>query len=1324
MRSARLLTLVAGFFLAFLPTLTAQQQFQGTCARVKIEILQTLTTERIGFEATLEITNNLSDDAITDFSAELTFENPNPEGGGPAVDASDYFFIRQPTLTNINRIDGTGVISPTRTAIVRWFIIPKPDAGGTNPRGISYRVGCRLGGKMGGVAIPESQLLVIPDTITVKPEPRFTITYFQPRDVQGDDPFTEEVESPIPFTLGVLVHNTGFATANNVQIESEQPRIVENKQGLLLVAQLLGSRVQDSQLDNSSLTVDLGDIPPGEARKGAWDMITSLSGEFIEFKASYTHAAELGGEETSLIESLEAHFIAAEVLNDEPGRDDILDFLADTDRDAEMIPDALYESNGNVLPVNHVEDATVLSGLQGREFVVEANPLIEGWGYVRLDDPGQAKYDFERVVRSDGKLLNLNNIWTNIRYDPITNNKLTYLNILDRYEIGSYTYTITYAPVPEDTDPPETQLRFVGEVTREGDNYYITRDTQMYFTSEDINAVDISYKVNNGPFVPGLPFSFDEPGTYEVIYFAEDAAGNVETEAFARLIIPGGGPSFDLVNTAEELLFLKGDVLSARTDAARVDFTVANSPTQVDAEVDVFSGVRAFPRMSGIPPSPSPLSAIDLTVAGAYVDFYKFRLNGAAWSAESAVAEPLSLVGLSGTVTLEVLARSQYGTYPESAEALLFTWEVGGGSDVQLTGLGGQPATSGFLDLSLAGSGFTEYRWTVDDGFFRASLAAGETFSVEALIPGEHALSFNTDTDGSADDTEELRFPFTVDPDYGSDLSAFPLVFSTAMEDVAGSSQSFVWDGRNDAGILQSPGWYTIRIRLTDPLGQSGFVTQLVRIEDLSDGTEIVSGTANSPRGLRVRGNYAVWQERIGTDWDILSLDLTDPGASPVPLTDDTIPQQQPHLDGQWVVWQVFRNSTYDIEAFNLADPSAGVRAIASTPDRNELAPVVDWPWIVYQDQPVSDPDAPRLLVAYNMESGERFTVSPSSQDQLQADIHAGQLVWQDFRDVGNGEIYYADLETREVRRLTTSVYGQFFPSVRGNTVVWQDNRNTQVDIYGFDLIGEIEFRVTSTPYDEAHPVLVDRFVLYDENSLDPETANLRIHDLDTGLSVPLTRDRAFNQFGGEGGGFLLWQRSSGPADTSYDLRLAPIPALQLIGGNYNAVPVTQALVDRFSDAFSLLESWQTRVGVTEVSRFTQLSPEVTREEALWDGGAAAPAGTNFPLETGQFLWIRFADSVALDLGQADDQVLDLSPGIQVVTYTGFPSEFSAYELVESLGSGAVNSVRMLDARAGLWQSVVSDSGRLLGPNFRIPTTAVLILDMAAEVNNWNPRRD
>jgi len=62
------------FYLSFTGIGFAAQQYQGVCSQVKMEILQELTLERVGFLATLEITNNEGDASITDFSAALTFQ--------------------------------------------------------------------------------------------------------------------------------------------------------------------------------------------------------------------------------------------------------------------------------------------------------------------------------------------------------------------------------------------------------------------------------------------------------------------------------------------------------------------------------------------------------------------------------------------------------------------------------------------------------------------------------------------------------------------------------------------------------------------------------------------------------------------------------------------------------------------------------------------------------------------------------------------------------------------------------------------------------------------------------------------------------------------------------------------------------------------------------------------------------------------------------------------------------------------------------------------------------------------------------------------------
>ena len=146
--------------IAFGPAVHGQQQRQGVCSRVKIEILQELTLERIGFLATLEVTCNDAEESITDFYADLTFENPLLSTNNVKNDATSLFFVRAPEMQNINNVNGSGVIAPTKTAIVKWFIIPKINAGGTEPKGVRYLVGAKLSAKMNGVDLPAEYLQV------------------------------------------------------------------------------------------------------------------------------------------------------------------------------------------------------------------------------------------------------------------------------------------------------------------------------------------------------------------------------------------------------------------------------------------------------------------------------------------------------------------------------------------------------------------------------------------------------------------------------------------------------------------------------------------------------------------------------------------------------------------------------------------------------------------------------------------------------------------------------------------------------------------------------------------------------------------------------------------------------------------------------------------------------------------------------------------------------------------------------------------------------------------------------------------------------------
>jgi beta propeller repeat protein len=1307
--------------------LHGQQQFQGWCARVKIEILQEMTLERIGFEATLEVSNNDGADPITDFLAELTFEDPELSTADEPNDASDLFFVRAPTLQSVNAVDGNGVIGPTKTAVVRWFIIPKISAGGTDPRGKVYRVGARLGGRLAGVEIPEENMTVIPADITVRPEPQLEITYFQPRDVQGDDPFTEQVESPIPFTLGVLVKNSGYGIARQVKIDSQQPRIVENKQGLLLVARLLGARVMDSPLNRASLLVDLGDIQPGETRKGAWDMITSLSGEFIDFRASYTHASDLGGMETSVIKSLEAHFIVREVMNDQPGRDGILDFLAVTDRNANLIPDAMFESQGNVVPVNHLKQVELLGGIDSeRKIRVRLQADFEGWGYMRLNDPGQARLGIKRVVRSDGKVLHPRNVWTNIRYQPITNLKLTWLNIFDQVQDGRvYHYEIEYAPAAVDTEPPVTEILFAGDQSVIDGKYFITRDTDILFISEDESPVSIFYRIGDGAFQPALPFRIAEPGEYLISYYAEDTAGNREENRTATVVITGSAPLFSQFEREDGGLLLSGETISARQDRFDFSFDVAPNPLGVHAELDIFRGVVAWPSLSGIPPSPTPRTTAAVQVTGDYVDYYRYRVNGEEWSGEFPATEPIHLSGLSGDISLEVLARSRHGNYLPAAAAVEARWQIAASATAwTVTGLPPTPARSDAVILQMAAPGMTHYRWRLDNSHFRPETPVSQPLSLVALDPGDRVISvFGKSSTTWQTESSAVSIRWRIDPAWGSDLSSLVRVLSRTYPEVAGQRVSVSWDGRDDSGKAQPAGWYTVRVTIVDTLGRSAFATRLVRVEDVSGERMALADSTRAARKPHARGDWVVWQERFGGVWNIAARNLADPYGETLQVTSSTLSQENPYTDGRYVVWQARQpNGTWDILMRDLQSGS-GAQVITATPDRNEVRPVVDWPWIVYQTRPIADANAPWQLFARNLATGLSEFISPSSQDQQAADIHAGRVVWQDHRDVGPGEIYFLDLETRASVRLTHNVWGQYNPRIYGDWIVWQDTRNQQVEIYGYHLQQGKEVRLTQTAENETEPFLYDRWLVMAEDSGGALFGNLRLMHMDNGRVVPLTNTLTAKSRPVLAGDRVIWEERLPEGD---EIQSSHVPALQPVFENNNAVVVTSALAARFGNAFALLSSWNSQAGVTAVSRYSSLVPAVTLQEAVWAAGGAG--GENFALIPGEFLWVRFGEARVLDLGPRSAVELTLTEGIHALTSTRFPPGYHAFRLIDEIGSENVRAIRMLDPISGFWRTVEVRGQGILGTSFPIPNVAVLFLDLVNPVTEWTPgthaRRD
>ena len=549
---------------------------------------------------------------------------------------------------------------------------------------------------------------------------------------------------------------------------------------------------------------------------------------------------------------------------------------------------------------------SVRSPVPGRELVVVDSDRTD-WCYLRVDDPQQAKLPISSVVRDDGKVINTNNYWTSIRYRESDNAKLTYLHIFDLCNLGTNDYMVYYGDIPDDTDPPVTTIEFAGVEVGIGDTHYITDETQIFFLSTDDSPVSIVYSLTNAPFQPAYPFTLRESGVYDLAFYATDSVGNQEATNEVTLVVNGALPAVQQFSKDVDSVLLTGDALSIRPGSTRISFSASGSALMTDAKVDVFRGIVPWITVSNAPCSPNALDTATLYAGGEYVDYYKYRLDGGSWSAERMVAQPIELSGLGdGLHRVDILGRPQRGSYPDVSKAVSAIWEIDSSvNPVQVAGVPASPTRLDAAQLFVGGAGVTDYRWTIDDDYFRAIAPVSTPLEVEKLDPGVHLVEVRGQIGGNLEDTNETHaVSWLVDPLYGHDYAASDLVRTVSFSNVGTSVQEWIWDGKNETGSDVLPGWYTVRLTMVNELSQTNFATMLVEVEDLYAEGESIAAADRGPNSPYARGRWIVWQDQSDGTSEIYARDLLVSNAAPRQLTDGTLTQKNPKTDGRYVVWQ------------------------------------------------------------------------------------------------------------------------------------------------------------------------------------------------------------------------------------------------------------------------------------------------------------------------------------------------------------------------------------------------------------------------------------
>ncbi len=560
--------------------------------------------------------------------------------------ANGEFYVSSPTYSGaFSVVNGIATLPDYSSGSISFTFIPDDTAAPDAPT--QYQIGGTIGftdPSGGNVSIP-----VFPSTITVYPQAELQLNYFLQTDVVGEDPFDPTLNVPSqPAVLGLLVTNVGGGTANNLSITTAQPEIVQNEKGLLDTFQIIGTQVGNQQ-ETPSLTVDLGDIAPGQTADASFLIESQLAGQFVNFTATFSHSDALGGTETSLIQSVTTHTLVYAGDFNYPDSTGATDYLVDDTPNPEGLPDTIYFSDGTTAPVNIASDAVAApSGPSGDLTYQVTADVTSGWDYIQLPDPG-AGYTLYQVVRSDGTAIPVNDqAWqTEVTVSPSSRETVDYeLHILDDNSTGSYMvyYRPTNATAPtvasissvsspqagaidsidvtfsEPIDPTTFTTANLSLILNGGQNLInsyatITQDSPTTFTIGGLSALT----AGDGNYT----LTVDATGVSDFFGDVATASGSLSTSWATGTNVPvivsvgAGAPTFvnTPVNTVD--VVLSEPIEPASFDYNALTLTLNGGPNLITSGVTVTEITPTSYQIGGLAGLTAANGDYDLTVSAA-----------------------------------------------------------------------------------------------------------------------------------------------------------------------------------------------------------------------------------------------------------------------------------------------------------------------------------------------------------------------------------------------------------------------------------------------------------------------------------------------------------------------------------------------------------------------------------------------------------------------------------------------------------------------------------------------------------------------------------
>jgi len=252
-----------------------------------------------------------------------------------------------------------------------------------------------------------------------------------------------------------------------------------------------------------------------------------------------------------------------------------------------------------------------------------------------------------------------------------------------------------------------------------------------------------------------------------------------------------------------------------------------------------------------------------------------------------------------------------------------------------------------------------------------------------------------------------------------------------------------------------------------------------------SAGYIYIVGLENDQTDPQISGTRVTWQNDFygdGSDHDIELSDISNPDGIlryPVAATEG-VSETDAAIHGTTIVWQADTGQTSDwnILGADTADPNVPFYYSVDTIGNDQTNPAVYRNRVIYQDDTGAHWDiwsADIWLKDNPIYDAVVTDETSGALDQTEPAVWGDTVVFEQSAGGSNMDIFAADLSDPAdpvLMVVCDDSANQTAPNIWGHIVIWQDDRNGDWDIYGYNLVTKKEFRITDNEYDQTDPAI------------------------------------------------------------------------------------------------------------------------------------------------------------------------------------------------------------------------------------------------------------